>query len=90
MSRWIRLSSLQKDYEMELDQSGLTEEYVENLILNGEIQGSKDMTSGELLVDYESICTYLNSTSPELRIDISADESDFEEEYFNDDFKEFF
>jgi hypothetical protein len=90
MSRWIRLSSLQKQIGVELDQVGLTEEGVENLIANGEIQGSKDMASGELLVDYESICTYLNSTSPEFRIDISTDESDFEEEYYNDDFQEFY
>jgi len=86
MSRWIRLSSLLVQYGEELNQVGLTEAQLEDLITSGEVQGSLENGTEELLIDKESICTYLNSISGEVNIQFDDEEDDFAEDYFTDDF----
>ncbi len=90
MSRWIRLSSLLVQYGEELDQVGLTEAQLEDLITSGEVQGSFEGGTEELLIDKESICTYLNGTSENVNIQFDDEGDDYAEDYFTDDFGDAF
>ena len=89
MSRLISISSLVNRYGEQLDQTGLTEERLENMVLNGEIQGQEDHSTGELMIDRRSICDFIQATNPQLSIELE-DEDDDLESYFKDDFRGFF
>lgn len=89
MSRLISISCLVNRHGEQLDQAGLTEERLENMVLNGDIQGQEDHLTGELMIDRQSICDFIQTTNPELSMDIE-DEDDDLESYFKDDFQGFF
>jgi len=89
MSRLISISSLVNRYGEQLDQAGLTEEKLENMIINAEIQGQEDVLTGELMIDRQSICNYILATNPEIEIAME-DEDDDLGSYFKDDYQGFF
>jgi|GEM_PF-3317327 len=84
MSKMIRISSLIQHFSHELNEMGLTEEMLENMVMDGTIQGRFDTTTGELLIDRESICTYINQSSHSNHADLKIDdELDEMEDFFN-------
>lgn len=89
MSKLISISSLVNRYGEQLDQSGLTEERLENMVLNGEIQGQEDHLTGELMIDRQSICDFIQATNPVVQIEIEDGDDDLEN-YFKDDYRGFF
>ena len=90
MSRWIRLSSLLVQYGEVLNEVGLTESQLEDLMVSGEVEGTFEHGTGELLLDRESICTYLNGASQQANIQIGDEGDDFAEDYYTDDFGDAF